>query len=838
MAPLYSHAVALLLFASLALAARVLPPPNVSLPNSPRLLPFARQVTEADLPRVPPSFNINSGGPAVGRFVADNPAWLVGTSDVFVTDDAVIGGAEPINLPMYRSHRFGVDASTWGYDIPVADPGTYACTVHFAETDAASFVDGRRVFDLVLATAHGPPAVFPNIDITAELAGAQFTVLTKTAPSLLITGILSVRVVSDVGNPIISGITCERHADLPDGVAPDLQAAPIIPTDAVVPTTPELTFPETNVDVNCGGPSLGRFVADTTEDYSWIRGETSMWEGPEGVVIGGAQPQDAPAVLSHRYGVAGSQWGYTIPVLHPGIYDCSLHFAETDTAFFVVGARVFDVTVNGVTLSDIDVFAETGRAEFTALVKTFSELTVTDSIVIDLKPKLGDAFLSAITCAKTAQLPFVFTPQPSATPATVGPQQTVTPPEMDRETLGPDTAETVNPDVTEPQVLVPQHDDAAATDVVIIAGGDQEETETPGVSETADAETAQTDDSAPPTATPEIVPPVHAPESVLSTATLAPGESETPESMPPATIATPAPINPDETDMPVESPSPEASTPVSPEDTTSPSPQQSPLVEPTAQAAPSSTFDAAGEPLDSLRETALTPVDSQLLISYNLGVTIDDGSPLTSRVRDAIKKVGNDGITGDLQWAATDISRDDDAIRQSDTESDYIMVMQVLYEAEQDRERSQARFVEFVQSGEMNDNLREEGYGNVAISIRDASNALGSESESLTQTSTIVAVIVGCTLLVMVMVSIVVFYVLRRKRRSGDDFDAPPPTMSESEMSSVVERTETAASIEYLDDDSTFTAATSRAGENPDQMAYVKDALGRGTDGAHGTTSL
>eukprot|EP00178_Gracilaria_changii_P002989 TRINITY_DN1438_c0_g1_i1.p1 TRINITY_DN1438_c0_g1~~TRINITY_DN1438_c0_g1_i1.p1 ORF type:complete len:815 (-),score=167.19 TRINITY_DN1438_c0_g1_i1:5681-8125(-) len=812
---LHAAAVLLALVASLATCARVFPPSTLLSP--PRLRAFARQATQDDLNRVPPAFNINSGGPAVGRFVADDPAWLVGTTAAFNMPDAVIGGAEPQNLPMYRSHRFGVDAATWGYDIPVAEPGTYGCTVHFAETDAASFVDGRRVFDLFLSTTQGEPSVFPDIDITAELGGAQFTVLTKTAPELVVTGILSVRVVSKVGNAIISGVTCERLGDLPDGVAPDFDQSPIIPTEAMVPTTPELTFVGNDVDVNCGGPAIGRFVQ---EEDSWIRGATSMFGGPEGVVIGGAEERNTPALISHRYGLEGSEWGYTIPVDNPGMYDCSLHFAETDSESFAIGARVFDVTVNGVTLSDLDVFAESGQAEFTAVVKTFADLTVTDAIVIDLKPKEGDAFVAAITCAKSAELPFAFTPQPSTTPDALGPQETVVPPNMGRETIDGATVEPIGPDTTQPEILVPQ-DDVAPN------GGDgdttsTEDSTTPTDDDIApeDDETTPTEDETTETDNPDVV---------------TPSEPETADGSASMATVTPAPAEPDETDVPAESPEPEASTMVKPQESVAPNVEPTPQIEPT----PSSSPEASLEPLESLIEPPLEVDGSELLVTYTLQVTVGGGSSFTREIRDAIKRVSNEGTTGDLEWAVTDIREQVTSTRQSNPDSEYNTDLQVLYEPGRDQERSEAQYARFVNDGSMNNELSEEGFGNVRVALVQESAAAGeSETSSLSRTSTIVGVIVGCVLFLMVVVALVAFYVFRRRRANADDFDAPPPTMTESEMSSVVERTETAASIEYLDDDSTFTAATSRAGENPEQMAYVKDAFGRGTDGAHGTTSL
>lgn len=171
-------------------------------------------------PRVPPSFNINCGGDSVGRFIAEDHEWLVGLTSTFSVDNATIGGAERQNAPIYPSHRFGTLQSTWGYNIPVEQPGVYGCTAHFAETFSEAFRKGDRVFDLSFSTTHDF-VLFKNIDVIGELKGAEFTVLTKTAVGLNITGILAVRLYSRHGDAMLSGLTCERTGNLPGDITSD-----------------------------------------------------------------------------------------------------------------------------------------------------------------------------------------------------------------------------------------------------------------------------------------------------------------------------------------------------------------------------------------------------------------------------------------------------------------------------------------------------------------------------------------------------------------------------------------------------------------------------------------
>lgn len=205
----------------------------------------------------PPDLNINVGGARVGRFMGDQYGWLVGVSntDPFEKKDAVIGGAEPKNEPMYKSHRFGKPAAgtvPWGYDIPVAEPGTYGCTVHFAETDTTAFGNGERVFDLSIQ-GNGTAITFKGIDVYKETKGGQFVVLTKTAPRVVVTRILKVRVAKSAASShgaFIAGITCERTGNLPVGATPDSENVtstpkvavrnPISPSPSMIPVLPGL----------------------------------------------------------------------------------------------------------------------------------------------------------------------------------------------------------------------------------------------------------------------------------------------------------------------------------------------------------------------------------------------------------------------------------------------------------------------------------------------------------------------------------------------------------------------------------------------------------------------
>lgn len=742
------------LFVHLLLAALLLPhrlphvhAARVRQPSS--LVPPAllRQPT----PRAPPAFNLNSGGPVDARFNLPDHPWLVGYTSTFSDPSAVIGGAERRNLPMYNSNRFGVAASVWGYDIPVEQPGLYNCTAHFAELNFAAFDPANRVFNLIMATAVAAPVVFNSIDISREQP--EFTVVTKTALDLPISGVLSVRLVPIVGDATLSGLTCQRGADLPpsvqlDDIIPQVPVPPPRnPTQPDIPDIPDIPANPSlgpDISINCGGPQVGRF---RLEDPAWISGDTSTFD-LSGPPIDNADPQNLPALSSHRYGVQSSKFSYIIPRVQRGVYECLLHFAETHEPSFRVGARVFGIYIMDQTLENFDVYAEAGSAEFTSLVKTFVNLSIESVLNITLSPQVGDPFISAITCTKTADLP-----DASAASAT--------------------------PDVSlEPS---PGHEP-----------------------------TINVAESAQPTPTPMPMPTV----TVTVTFTVEP--SVEPELMP---TASPPVID---TSF---APSPS----VEPSDAV----VWTPLAEPTAE---------LPQVTNSEQPLALAAVDAKPTVpdgskarTYFLTLTVGANGMFTDAMKDALKKVSLQSSDVVSEWALTGLNDSSTAVvrslfwirQSSDDSQSYDAELQAVY-VEDDEEDAYEEYKSFINDGNATKAMSSEGYANVEIKLQNLAVTPGGVPEE-SDSSVIVVVTVASLLVALIVVAVVVFFVVNRRNRFTGDFDAPPPAMSDSDLSSVLDQSETGNSMEFLDDDSTYTAATSRMGEHVDQVAFVKDLFGRGT---------
>lgn len=85
--------------------------------------------------------------------------------------------------------------------------------------------------------------------------------------------------------------------------------------------------------LNCGGESIGtRFF---NEQYSWLVGGVTNTDADSkpNVFVAGAEPKNAEILKTNRYARSTytGKWGYRIPVENPGIFECTVHFAEIET---------------------------------------------------------------------------------------------------------------------------------------------------------------------------------------------------------------------------------------------------------------------------------------------------------------------------------------------------------------------------------------------------------------------------------------------------------------------------------------------------------------------------
>lgn len=740
----------------------------------------------------PPDININCGGPAVGRFAAEDYAWIVGNTDQFIKADAVIGGAEPKNEPMYHSHRYGMQAAPWGYDIPVEKPGVYGCTAHFAETASEAFSSGARVFDLSMG-GKGDPVVFKNVDVYNATGGAHFVVYTRTAESLVVTRTLKVRITRAAGSKhagFIAGITCERTANLPAGVVADpsptavsapssvVQYAPIgeYTLDGVAIATPE-------ININAGGKKAGRFSA---EDPLWVSYGSTTTFGKAGHPIGGADPINLPALVDTRYGLEGATFGYQIPIAPAaaGIWDCTLHWAELVDSI-KVGARVFDVQVQDQMVARFDVMAATNNAEFTSAVLTFEKIPISDVLVVKLSAYKGDPFLSAITCARSTAM----------TPAEAAAQIDV---RATANSITRRSSTDAKPTVS-PELKVSPGDFSFVPEFSL----EPEPSTSPFVANTDPAPSLS-------------VAPASSSPSASASLSVLPSFSSIPASLSPVPSSSPVPPFSSKKELIGE---------IGPDASDGPQPSSGPL---------SSVFLQ-----DIVEDETPSPSADQVLQKVVLAVELPSGTQVDNKLKQALKDViakGSD-TKADI-WAMTNVEVASGSLLRMESTGPAKLTVDLNGVLSKNAKKQVNMLTEYVADGKATAELRNAGYSGSSVSLvaaPDVTQFNATQPASTSSASTIVAAVVGTLLGALLIVALLAFFVIHRHRRNEVNpaaFDAPPPAMEDSdgEAPSSIVHSGSAASVDYLDDDSTFTAATSRGGGDVEAgVTLDKDVWGRGS---------
>lgn len=161
------------------------------------------------------TFAYNIGGTAVGDFQADPVDMAIGETSVFEIADAVIEGAPEEYADVYKSHRYGLVGSTWGYDIAVETPGVYNCSLHYSEIFSEFFTEEPNRTFMVQVSGDGAEEVQEaEFDVMVELQGAEFTPYIRVFEDISIASTLTIRETPSIGDAFLAGITCRLQGPL------------------------------------------------------------------------------------------------------------------------------------------------------------------------------------------------------------------------------------------------------------------------------------------------------------------------------------------------------------------------------------------------------------------------------------------------------------------------------------------------------------------------------------------------------------------------------------------------------------------------------------------------
>lgn len=158
------------------------------------------------------SFYYNVGGGESGIFMADPEDWVIGETAAFEMPDAEI--IADMNADVYKSHRYGLLGSTWGYDIPVTMSGVYDCTLMYAETYSEFFTDEPNRTMMVEVGGDDGEMQTATYDVMVELGGQEFTAYDRLFAGIQVQETLKIRQTPEIGDAFLSGIKCEYTGPL------------------------------------------------------------------------------------------------------------------------------------------------------------------------------------------------------------------------------------------------------------------------------------------------------------------------------------------------------------------------------------------------------------------------------------------------------------------------------------------------------------------------------------------------------------------------------------------------------------------------------------------------
>ena len=282
-------------------------------------------------------YQINSGGPAVGSYVADE--FFNGGTTSKTTATITVPAGDTATMQDYQTYRFG---GTFTYSFTGLTPGgSYTVRLHFAESYWTAA--GKRVFNMSINGV----SELADFDIFATAGGANIGI------------VKSFTVNADSYGQIV--------LDFTSGTAdqPKVNAVELLSNGGAVTLPPPVGPPVTGTPVyqiSAGGPAYPPFAAE----QFYTAGSTSASTNPVNTYLV-VSPAPEMVYQTERNG----NFSFVFPSLIPAhTYLVRLHFAET--YFTAVGQRVFNVSINGSTvLTNFDILKAAGAAN-TAVVEQFT----------------------------------------------------------------------------------------------------------------------------------------------------------------------------------------------------------------------------------------------------------------------------------------------------------------------------------------------------------------------------------------------------------------------------------------------------------------------------------
>ncbi len=407
--------------------------------------------TQAMVTTGPPITNIaiNSGGPAVSPFLADED--FTGGSTINHANTIDLSGVtNPAPMAVYQTARIG----NYSYSIPGFAPGSsQKVRLHFAETffttaGSRTFnvtINGTQVltnFDIFAAAGAANKAVIKEFTLNADSSGMYTITTTSVVNSALISGIETTSGAACTAPTAPSGLTATATStsqinlswtastsscaltytvfrsttsgftpSSSNQIASGVSATSFSDTGLTCNTAYFYLVEATNsggtsaasnqasattqacpvggaVQINSGGPAVSPFVAD-----EFFAGGGTINHANTIDLSGVTNP--APMAVYQTARIGSFTYTITGGFAAGSSHTVRLHFAET--YWTAAGLRIFNVTINGTAvLTNFDIFATAG-AKNKAVIEQFTEnANSSGQYVIQFTPVKDNSLVSGI----------------------------------------------------------------------------------------------------------------------------------------------------------------------------------------------------------------------------------------------------------------------------------------------------------------------------------------------------------------------------------------------------------------------------------------------------------
>ena len=309
-----------------------------------------------------------SGGPVVS--VAVTPA----------ADSVIVGLTKQLKAtltPAYPSNNVVSWTSSDNNIATVSSTGLVTGVATGVANITVTTQDGGK-------TAQSSIKVTPVIHVTSVLLDSAITIGLSTSKNLT-ANVLPANALNKNVSWASSDTTVARinSSGLVTGLKLGSTTITVTTEDGSKTATSALTVGTTVIANNCGGPTIGNFVADNPQSYNmWTSTVTNAID-----ISGVVRPAPADAYKTQRN--TGERMTYLYENLIPNSkYLVRLHFAELSTVI-TAGKRKFNVTANTVAdtlLKNFDIFTQAG-GRYKGIVREFEvKSTAQGQITLVFRP--------------------------------------------------------------------------------------------------------------------------------------------------------------------------------------------------------------------------------------------------------------------------------------------------------------------------------------------------------------------------------------------------------------------------------------------------------------------